>query len=73
MAERLHIVTGKVDGTTYLVLSSDGSLKVASFNYSQPDKFIVMMRKRRQSCRVPAQVFVPSPWTKWLEEKSQNF
>lgn len=72
MTEKLHILTGKIDGSSYLVLSSEGSHNVTSLKYLQPDRFIIEMRKKRRTCRVPTQVFVSSPWTNWLKEKSQN-
>lgn len=72
MVEKIHITTGKVDGSTYILFTNDTPPPVTCFRYCHSDKFVLKMHNRRQSCEVPVQVVVPSPWTRWLKEKEKN-
>ena len=72
MVEKIYVTTGKVDGSTYILFTNDTPPSVTGFKYRQSDKSVFKMHKWRRSCKVPAQVFVPSPWTRWLKEKQKN-
>ncbi len=72
MTEKINITTGKVDGSTYILITNDRPPEVTGFKYCQSDKFVLKMHKWRRSCKVPPQVVVQSPWTIWLREKVKN-
>lgn len=67
MTSELHIVAGKIDGNSYLLLSSDEPPVVTSLKYGQSDKFIEKMLRARRTCKVASDSIVTSEWTKWLE------
>jgi hypothetical protein len=73
MVDRMYITRGKIEGSTYIILSTDKSPTLTKLNYGIPDSYIKRMIQRRKTCKVPLGDFVRSPWTDWLKEKDKNY
>lgn len=72
MVENIRVTHGNIEGSTYVFLSTEQAPTVTSKSYGLSDNYIRRMIYRRKTCKVPPRIFVPSPWTKWLQEKNKN-
>lgn len=67
----MHLALGHIEGSTYLLLSSDTPPIVTNIRYGQLDRDIDRMARKRRTCKVPERSFASSPWTDWVARKKQ--
>ena len=67
----IHLVSGKIEGITYLLLTSETPPAVNSITYGLPDSYIGKMISKRKTCKVPSRSIVSNPWSDWVEIKKK--